>query len=106
MEEVIRCERSSFLVQTTPDFSKLMVCPYGQGRRELSQSEQFADKGGQFFTILCGRLLLTAPNAFSMYYLLYRMLVQEAAKGPLRWSLSQATTYSILQKRVKKKKNK
>jgi len=34
----------------TPDFSKFMVCPNGQGER------------GQVFAILCGRLLWTVPN--------------------------------------------
>jgi len=34
----------------TSDFSKLMVCPHGQGRVD------------QFFAILCGRLLWTVPD--------------------------------------------
>jgi len=41
-----------------------VVCPHGQGEEEgLSQCGNFSDKGGkgQFFTILCERLLLTAP---------------------------------------------
>jgi len=44
------------------DFSKFMVCPHGQGG--LSQCGRFADKEGwgQFFAILCGRLLWTAPK--------------------------------------------
>jgi len=36
---------------------------------------------------------------------MYYMFVQEAAKGPLRWSSSQAATYSILQKKVEKRKS-
>jgi len=40
------------------DFSKFMVCPHGQGG--MSQCEQGG--GGQFFGILCGRLLWTIPN--------------------------------------------
>jgi len=34
--------------------------------REFNQCGHFADKGvgGQFFAILCGRLLWTAPNVF------------------------------------------
>jgi len=40
------------------DFSKFMTCPHGEGEEGLSQ---FADKGGQFFSILCRRLLSTAP---------------------------------------------
>jgi len=43
--------RPHFLVQKTSDFSKLSKCGH------------LADKGGgQFFAILCGRLLWTAPN--------------------------------------------
>jgi len=38
------------------DFSKIMVCPHGRG--VLSQCGQ----GGQFFAILCGRPLQTAPK--------------------------------------------
>jgi len=40
-----RCGRPHFLAQKTPDFSKLMVCSHGQGRRGLSQCGHFADKG-------------------------------------------------------------
>jgi len=44
------------------DFSKFMVCPHGQGGRGLSQCGHFETRGeGQFFVILCGRLLWTAP---------------------------------------------
>jgi len=40
-------------------FTKFMVCPHGKGRGGWAS----ADKGrGQFFTILCGHLLRTAPN--------------------------------------------
>jgi len=42
----------------TPKFSKCMMSPHGKG--ELSQCRHFADKGGgeggQFFSILCGRI--------------------------------------------------
>jgi len=40
-----------------------MVCPHGQKGSGLSQCGHFSDKGGggQFFAILCGRLLWTAP---------------------------------------------
>jgi len=40
------------------DFSKF--CPYEQGG--LSQFGHFADKGDQFFAVLCGRPLWTAPD--------------------------------------------
>jgi len=47
----------------------------GQEGRGLSQCGHFSDKGGegQFFAILCGRLLWTAPNGkyfsgFSVFY--------------------------------------
>jgi len=42
-----------------------MMCPHGQVGRGLSRCGHFANKegGGQFFAILCGRLLRTAPNA-------------------------------------------
>jgi len=51
-----------------------MVCPHGQGGRGLSQFGHFLERGeGQFFAILCGRLLRTAPyykSAFDrhLYY--------------------------------------
>jgi len=44
---------SAILVQKTSNFFKLMVCPYGQ--------EEGLSQGGQFFAILCRRLLWTAP---------------------------------------------
>jgi len=33
-----------------------MMCPHNK-REELSQCGHFADKGGKFIAILCGRLL-------------------------------------------------
>jgi len=48
------------LVQKTSDFSKFIVCPHGQ--RGLSHCRQGEGGGGQFFAILCWRLLWTAPN--------------------------------------------
>jgi len=48
------CKRPHFLVQKLLDFSKLMVCPHGQGKRGMSQCGHFSDKGrGQFFSWLC-----------------------------------------------------
>jgi len=57
--EFFRCGRPQFFVQKTKDFSKFMICPQGKGG--LSQCRHFVDKGegGQFFAILCGRLLWT-----------------------------------------------
>jgi len=54
-----RCGRPHFLAQKTSDISKFMVCPHGQGG--FSQCGHFVDKWeeGQFFAILCGRLLWT-----------------------------------------------
>jgi len=43
-----------------------MVCPHGQGGERV---EPVRTSGGQFFAILCGRLLWTAPN------LLYRYII-------------------------------
>jgi len=59
-----RCGSPRFFVQKLLDFSKFMVCPHGQEKEGLSQRGHFADKGegGQFFAILCGRLLWTAPK--------------------------------------------
>jgi len=55
---VFRCGRPHFLVQkSSVFFSKFMVCPHGQ--RGLSQCGQ--GRGCQFFAILYGRLLWTAP---------------------------------------------
>jgi len=56
-----------FLVQKTSDFSKFMVCPNEQG--EVG--------GGQFFAILYGRLLWTAP---------YRKM---RLPHPINWPISQ-----------------
>jgi len=50
----------TFWCKKTSDFSKFMVCPLGQGERGLSQCGQWGI-GGQFFPILCGCLLWTAP---------------------------------------------
>jgi len=48
----------------TPDFSKFMMCPHGQGERGLEPVRKFSDKGrGQFFKIFCGRPLRTAPHS-------------------------------------------
>jgi len=58
-EGVFRCGRLHFLAKKTSDFSKFMVCPHGQ--RGLSHCGQ-GGRGSQFFTILCGRLLWTAPK--------------------------------------------
>jgi len=41
---------------------KLMVFSHGQRRRGVEPLRTFCGQGGQFFTILCGRLLWTAPN--------------------------------------------
>jgi len=40
-----------------------MVCPHGQGESGVAPVGHFADEegGGQFFSIMCGRLLWTAP---------------------------------------------
>jgi len=44
------------------DFLKFMVCSNGQGGRGGSADIlQTRREGGQFFAILCGRLLWTAP---------------------------------------------
>jgi len=55
-EGFFRCGHLPFLAKKTSDFSKFMVCQ--QGRR-LSQCGHFSNKDGmgQFFAILCGRLL-------------------------------------------------
>jgi len=46
-------------------FSKLMVCPHGQGGWTSADILQIGGgRGGQFFAILCGRLLWTDPNYF------------------------------------------
>jgi len=52
-----------------------MVCPHGQGER-LRQCGHFADKGrgGQFFAILCGRLLWTGPYILCYCYNDYKIL--------------------------------
>jgi len=44
------------------DFLKSMVRLREQGGGELRQCGHFLDMGSQFFAILCGRLLWTAPN--------------------------------------------
>jgi len=44
-------------------------------RGELNQCEHFADKGGQFFAILCGRRLYTATNELVCWF-----------HSPPRWS--------------------
>jgi len=57
MRGFFRFRRPQVLIQSL-DFSKFMVCPYGQGGGGWAS----ADKGrGQVFVILCGRLLWTAP---------------------------------------------
>jgi len=51
--------------QKTSDFSKFLVCLHGQEGRGLEPVRTFFGQGGmkcQFFAILCGRLLWTAPN--------------------------------------------
>jgi len=48
--------RTSALFGETSDFSKYRVCLHGQGGREC-----------QFFLILCGRPLWTAPNTNATY---------------------------------------
>jgi len=52
---------SALLGAKTSDFSKFMVCPHGQGGIETVRT--FCGQGGgdQFFVILYGRLLWTAP---------------------------------------------
>jgi len=61
-----------FLAQKTSDFPKFMVCPYGQGGKGLNQCGHFTDKegGGEFFPILCGRLLWTVryPKIIHKYW--------------------------------------
>jgi len=54
-EGLFRCGRPHRLVQKTSEFSIFMMCSHRQGT--------FCEQGGrsQFFTILCGRLLWTAP---------------------------------------------
>jgi len=65
-EEVgfFRIRRPRFFAQIASDFSKFMMCPHGQRDRELSQSGHFANKGEEslFYSILCRRLLCTAPK--------------------------------------------
>jgi len=63
--KVLQMRTSARFGTKTSDFSKFMVCPHGQGG--LSQCGHFSDKrgGGQFFEILCVRLLWTAP--YSVY---------------------------------------
>jgi len=59
--EVLQVRMSAlFSAKKTSDFSKFMVCPNGQGGKGLNQCGQGA-RGGQFFAILCVRLLCTAP---------------------------------------------
>jgi len=48
-EGVSDADRPHFLMQKTANFLKFMVCPHGQGGRV------------DFFAILCGRPLWTAP---------------------------------------------
>jgi len=62
-EFAVQMQTSVLFCAKTSDFSEFMVCPHGQGERGLKQCGHFADKGGrdQFFAILCGRLLWTAP---------------------------------------------
>jgi len=59
-----RCGRPYFLVKKSSGFSKFMICPHRQGR--LNQCEHFSDRGGQFFAILYGRPLWTAPKLLSV----------------------------------------
>jgi len=61
--EIFSCRRPHFLVHNTSHFSKFMVCPHGQGVGVVEPVGTFCEQGrlGQFFTIMCGRLLWTAP---------------------------------------------
>jgi len=45
------------------NLSKFMVCPHEQGGKRVVEPIQRGE-GGQFFSILCGRPLWTALNAF------------------------------------------
>jgi len=58
-----RCGRPHFWRQITSDFSKFMTCPHGQGGRGVELMRTFCcqGEGVNFFSILCGRLLWTAP---------------------------------------------
>jgi len=58
---LLNCGRPHFLVKNTTDFSKLMVCPHRQGGGVSKCGRLRTWERGQFFTILCGRLLWTAP---------------------------------------------
>jgi len=60
-------QTSALLVQKTSNFLKFMVCPHEQWVEGVEQVRSFfrQGKGGQFFVILCGRLLWTAPNGYS-----------------------------------------
>jgi len=54
----------TFWRKKTSDFSKFVVCPYGQRGRGVEPVRTFRKqgvRGGQFFAILCGRLSWTAP---------------------------------------------
>jgi len=67
----LQMRTSALFGAETSDFSKLKMCPQGQRRWWLSQCVYFATRGrGQFFAILCGRLLRTAPYCIStrLYY--------------------------------------
>jgi len=48
--------------EKTSDFSKFVVCPHGQERREVEPVRTFSGQGGQFFAMLCRRPLWTAPK--------------------------------------------
>jgi len=62
MEEgVLQMRTSAFFVHKTSEFSKFMMCLYGQREGErLSRCGHFMDKresGGQVLAILCGLFL-------------------------------------------------
>jgi len=57
-----RCGRPHFFAQKTLDFSKFMVRPHGRGEDVEPVRTFYGEwRRGQFFAILCGPLLWTAP---------------------------------------------
>jgi len=52
----------TFGAKKNSDFLKFNVFPHGQRERGLRQCGHFADKGNQFFAIVCEPILWTAIN--------------------------------------------
>jgi len=63
------------LAQKNLRFFEIYGVPHGQRERGLSQFGYFADKGGQLFSILYGRLLWTAPNNQALCDVMHKILV-------------------------------